>query len=134
MKKTICVIALFVGLAPVLSASKSPKQPVSYQAATVVSVQKHEASSPQYMGGDNPSDAPLQAEYYVYEVALHVNCATYVGRYETQLNYFPSFFASGRQVDVHVAKHLLFFNLPDGQQMRMTIVQKKNDSRAPCGG
>jgi hypothetical protein len=134
MKSTICLIGLLAVIVPALNASKSPRLPAAYQPATVLSVQKHEVRSPAYTAGDSPSDAPLQTDYYVYEIALRVNCATYVGRYETQLNYLPSSFVTGHQVDVRVATHLLYFNLPDGQQMKMAIVQKKSDGRVTCGG
>jgi hypothetical protein len=50
-----------------------------YQSATVVSVESHE--TPSNYVGDNPSDAPLQAEIHSYDIGIRMNCTVYVVRY-----------------------------------------------------
>jgi hypothetical protein len=90
----------------------------------VLQVQKHEVGGSAYTGGDNPSDAPLQSDYYAYDVSVRVNCGTYVARYQSPFGYLPSAFVPGHTVPVRVTKHILYFNVPDYQEMKMGIVRK----------
>ncbi len=93
---------------------------------TVVAVQKSKVRSPEYtMGGSNPSDAPLTSRYYTFEVSIQVGCETYVGRYETPLNYLPSAFTADRPVTMRLTKHVMYFDLPDDPDMRIGIVRRK---------
>jgi hypothetical protein len=75
MKKFLCLgIFIVTGAAAMLPVSASSSSSRQYVPATVLQVEKHEAGSPAYTGGDNPSDAPLRSEYYAYEVSVRVDC------------------------------------------------------------
>lgn len=94
---------------------------------TVVAVQKSRVQSPEYtMGGSNPSDAPLTSRYYTFEVSIRVGCETYVGRYETPLNYLPSAFTADRPVTMRLTKHVMYFDLANDPDLRMGIIRRKS--------
>jgi len=95
MKKSLVLLVLVAaGLVVYLHASV--KQ--GYQPATVVTVKKLD-TSPQFIGG-NPTDAPVQAEEYAYEIGLRLECTNYVGRYESPIDYLPAAIAPTKEVDV----------------------------------
>ena len=125
-------IVVLLGLATTVSASANSSSAKPYLPATVLQVEKHEVGAPAYTGGDNPSDVPLQSEYYAYEVSVRVNCGTYVARYESPIDYLPAAFSPGHTVPVRVTKHILYFNLPDYREMKMGIVRKLGDEQGNC--
>jgi len=130
MKTSLCLtVAALVVLAPRLYAS--PAQPSrAYIQGTVVQVQKYKVYSPDFpMGGNNPSDAPLTSRYYAYVVSIRIDCKTYVGRYETPFNYLPSLFTPDQPIQLRLTKHVMYFNLPDHEDLRMAIVHR----RSQCG-
>jgi hypothetical protein len=132
MNTRFCMsMLLFCGTVPVAGASRTPV-PAKYQQGTIFSVQKNEVQSPAYSGGDNPSDTPLRSDYYAYQVAVQVNCGTYVGRYESPYDYLPSAFAQEHILPVRVTKDVLYFNLPGDQEMPINIVHRKEIKQA-CG-
>lgn len=103
----------------------------AYQQATVLKVNREELTSPNvccYSG----TDAPLQTAFYAYEVSLHVGCSTYQGRYETPFDYFPSAFAQGQAIPVRMTKHVMYFDVPGGHNLKMSIVHRSSDHAAPC--
>jgi len=129
MKHTYIGIAVLV-IVPILSASpaRGPSNP--YVQGTVVEVQRQKLYSPDYaIAGSNPSDTPLTSRYYAYEVSVRVDCKTYVGRYETPFNYLPAEFTPTRPIQVHVTKHVLYFDLPTDADMRIPIVRRRTE----CG-
>jgi hypothetical protein len=103
-----------------------------YQQGRILSVRKSEVQSPAYGGGDNPSDAPLHSDYYVYDVAVRVNCGTYVGRYDSPYDYFPSAFVPEHRLPVRLTRHVLYFSLPNDREMQMNIVSHKAEKQAVC--
>jgi hypothetical protein len=126
-------MVLVMGMATTVFASANVSSfSKPYVPATVLQVEKHEIGSPVYTGGGNPSDTPLRSEYYAYEVSVRVNCGTYVARYETPFDYIPSAFAPGHTVPVRITKHVLYFSVPDYQEMKMGIVHKPRDQQANC--
>jgi hypothetical protein len=97
---------------------------------TVVEVRKERVQSPEYtIGGSNPSDAPLAARFYSFEVSIRVGCTTYVGRYQTPMNYLPATFAAGQHITFHLSKHVMSFDLPYSAGIRMPIIRRRNE----CG-
>lgn len=97
---------------------------------TVVEVQEQRVQSPDpTVGGSNPSDAPLTSRYYGFLISIRVDCETYIGRYETVLNYLPSAFTTGRPITMRLTKHVMYFDLPDDPELRIGIVRRK----AACG-
>jgi hypothetical protein len=119
MKKLTMLLAVVCcGLLTYLSANTKE----GYQQATVVKVDKYEAPS-MYVGG-SPSDAPLQAEVYAYDIGLKIECDFYVGRYQSPTDYLPSIFAKNHTVDVRVQKHILYVSLPEtDRDVKMGIVK-----------
>jgi len=101
-----------------------------YVEGTVVGVESHQVESPGFtVGGSNPSDAPLTSHYYVYEVSIRVGCETYVGRYETPFHYLPSAFASAQRLELRLTKHVMYFEIPYSDGIRMGIVRRYRE----CG-
>ena len=102
-----------------------------YQTATVISVTKHVSAS-NYIG-DNPSDAPLQARDYAYDIGIRLNCNLYVGRYHSALKYLPSVFAPNHEVDVRLRKHIMYISLPfSDEEVMMGIVAHRRVKDEMC--
>jgi len=133
MKNNRWMAVVVVGLVPALYGKTQGTN--AYVQGTVVGVKMHREYSPAYaMGGSNPSDAPLASRSYVYEVAVRVDCRTYVGRYETPFHYLPSAFSANQPIQVRLTKHVLYFDVPDNPEMRMGVVHHRSDcppSRQP---
>jgi len=131
MKTRFCLaVSSLLVFVPALYAS--PRQPASraYVLGTVLQVEKDNVYSPGLtMGGNNPSDAPLTSRYYAYEVSVRVDCKTYVGRYETPFNYLPSLFTPDQPIRLRLTKHVMYFDLPYHEDLRMAIVHR----RSQCG-
>jgi hypothetical protein len=79
-----------------------------------VTVDQHVSDS-NYAGG-SPSDAPLQAEDYSYDIGIRLNCNIYIGRYESATDDLPSAFSPSHAVDVRLQKHDMYVSLPDGDR------------------
>ena len=122
----------FLSIPQSLYASKVRDQTNSYQQGTILSVEKRNVQSPEYSGGNNPSDAPLQSEFYAYDILVRLDCGTYVAHYESPLDYLPSAFAANHTVHVRVTKHFMYFNLPFEGESKMAIGHRKKDQPTPC--
>lgn len=104
-----------------------------YQTATVVSVDKHVSES-NYVGG-SPSDAPLQAEEYSYDIGIRLNCNIYIGRYESATDYLPSVFSPKHTVDVRFQKHIMYVSLPESdRELKMGVVGHRRVKEEGCTG
>jgi hypothetical protein len=102
-----------------------------YQTATVVSVDKH--VEPSNYVGDSPSDAPLQAEDYSYDIGIRLACDVFVGRYQSATDYLPSAFARNHTVDVRLQKHVMYVSLPDDdREVKMGIVGHRRMKEQSC--
>jgi hypothetical protein len=121
MKKTLMVSVLMLSaLLVYLHADTKKNSRTGYQTATVVSVDKHISQS-NYVGG-SPTDAPLMAEDYSYDIGIRLNCNVYIGRYESAIDYLPAVFAPQHTVDVLLQKHVLYVSLPDSdREVKMGI-------------
>jgi hypothetical protein len=127
-------MVLAMGMVTTVFGSANSSASKAHVPAKVLQVEKQEVRSPAYTSGEDPSDAPLRSEYYAYEVSVRVNCGIYVARYETPFDYIPSAFAPGHTVPVRVTKHILYFNLPEYQEMRMGIVHRTKQSNCAESG
>jgi hypothetical protein len=116
----------------VLACDAPAKTSESHRSATVLRVQKHETGSP--LVGSNPTDAPVRADVYLYDVSLKVDCAIYVVRYQSSFDQAPPIFAPDRHLDVRLGKHVLYATMPGGEDTKLAIIQRGTDSAAPCGG
>jgi hypothetical protein len=130
MRKNIGIGIAVLVIVPMLNASPARSKANPFVQGTVIEVQKQKVYFPDYaIGGSNPPDAPLTSRYYAYQVSVRVDCKTYVGRYETQFNYLPSEFTPNQPIQVHLTKHVMYFDLPNDPDMRMGIVRRSSD----CG-
>jgi hypothetical protein len=122
MKRTLMALGLVLSTLLVhLHADTKRESKDRYQTATVVTVDKHVSES-NYAGG-SPSDAPLQAEDYSYDIGIRLNCNIYIGRYESATDYLPSAFSPNHAVDVRLQKHVMYVSLPEGdREVKMGIV------------
>jgi len=120
MKKTLMVSAVMLSaLLVYLHADTKRGSKDQYQMATVVSVDKHVAES-NYVG--SPTDAPLQAEDYSYDIGIRLDCNIYIGRYESAIDYLPSVFSPKHSVDVRLQKHIMYVSLPErDREVKMGI-------------
>jgi hypothetical protein len=101
-----------------------------YQTATVVSVDKHVAES-NYVG--SPTDAPLQAEDYSYDIGIRLNCNIYIGRYESATDYLPSVFSPKHSVDARFQKHVMYVSLPESdREVKMGVVGQSRVKEEGC--
>lgn len=134
MEKFLCVcVFLLGGIVPMLNASSSLNQPKAFQQVTVLSVDQHQVQSPaSQFGAGDPSDAPLTSNFYTYHVSFRLECRTYVGRYETPFRYLPSAFAPNHPIQVRLTKHVMYFNLPNDPELRMSIVNRRIDKGQAC--
>lgn len=127
MKKSLILLMLIAaGLVVYLHASV--KQ--GYQTATVVTVKKLD-TRPQFFGS-NPTDAPVQAVEYAYEVGLRLECTNYVGRYESATDYLPSAFAPNKEVDVRLEKHWMYVSLNSDREIKMGIMRHERIHSDAC--
>lgn len=131
MKKTLMVSGLLLSaLLVYLHADTKKDSRIGYQAATVVSVDKHVSQS-NYVG--SPTDAPLQAEDYSYDIGIRLDCNIYIGRYESATDYLPAVFSANHAVDVRVQKHIMYVSLPESdREVKMGIVGHKRVKEESC--
>jgi hypothetical protein len=134
MKKMLMALSLVSGalfLCAHAYAKRTSSNQEGYQAATVISVDKH--VTPSNYVGDSPSDAPLAADDYSYDIGIRLNCNVYVGRYESAIDYLPSAFAPNHKVDVLVRKHVMYVSLPESdQEVKTGIVSHRLLKGALC--
>jgi len=126
----VCVLVVVV-VAPLLGAYAKDVPPNGFQQGTVLSVERQEVTSPNvccYSG----TDAPVQTEYYSYDVSVRVGCGTYVGRYDTPFDYLPSAFSPNKTISVRLTKHVLYFDVPGERDMKMGIVHRNLDRSTSC--
>src|SRR4029077_20146146 len=124
------VLVLVVTMAA-LSAKAKEVQSKEFKQGKVVSVERQEVTSPNqccYSG----SDAPLQTQYYSFDVSVRVGCGTYVGRYDSYIDYLPSAFSPNKTVSVRLTKHVLYFDVPGDSDMKMGIVRRHIDRSPSC--
>lgn len=131
MKKTLMTLGfMLTALLVYLHADTKKEAKDQYQAATVVTVDKHAAES-SYVG--SPSDAPLQADDYSYDIGIRLNCNIYVGRYQSATDYLPSVFAPNHEVDVRLQKHVMYVSMPDSdREIKMGIVGHRRVKEGAC--
>ncbi len=125
----ISAVVLPVLLVSQHAAAKRGEQ-TRLETAIVVGVDRHVTPS-DYV--DSPTDAPLQANVYSYDVSIRLDCNLYVGRYESATNYLPSVFAPNHAVDVRFDKHLMYVSLSESDRVvKMSIVSHKRLPERAC--
>jgi hypothetical protein len=127
MKKILVLLVLLSG-GLLTSAHAKTKQ--EFQSATVVSVDTHE--TPSNYVGDNPTDAPLQAEVHSYDIGIRQDCTVYTVRYESALDYLPSVFTPNHAVDISLQKHVMDVALPGDRDVKLGIVYRRCAKDTAC--
>jgi hypothetical protein len=127
MKQVLIVTALF--FTAMLSWARTGTKR-EYQPARVVSVETHE--TPSNYVGDNPMDAPMQADVHSYDIGIRLNCAVYTVRYESALDYLPSVFAPNHAIDIDLRKRVMNIALPGDRSVRLGIVYRSRARDTTC--
>ncbi len=126
MKKSLLLFVLLsVALLGYAQAGTKP----AYQPAMVVSVTSRETPST-YAG--NPTDAPLQSEVHSYDIGIQLNCAVYVVRYDTGLDYLPSVFSARQPVQVSLQKHIMYVSVAGARELRLGIASRSPVRDTSC--
>ena len=130
MKRSVILAVILLSGLVYLPAQAKQEQSNSYESGTVLTVDKHVPDS-NYLG--SPTDAPLQSDYYGYDVGIRVNCTIYVGRYESALDYIPVSLAPDHPVQVFVHKHTLHVRMPElGREVELQMVGHKSVKANGC--
>jgi hypothetical protein len=130
MKKIMAVLVFLIAVVSLAAAIARASHPKTYQDATVLSVNKYE--EPRMVGGDNPTDAPLaDPETFTYDISVHANCGTYVGRYENWYDYVPAELSPNQKVQVRLTRSVMYVPIPNQEEVKMPIVSKKVE-RGTC--
>ncbi len=74
----------------------------------------------------------MKTQYYAFDISVRVGCGTYVGRYESYIDYLPSAFSANKAIPVRLTKHVMYFDIPGERDMKMGIVHRKIDQEFPC--
>jgi hypothetical protein len=127
MKKALVVTALIFSAMLSWAQTEAKRE---YQPATVVSVETHE--TPSNYVGDNPMDAPMQADVHSYDIGVRLNCAVYTVRYESALDYLPSVFAPNHAIDIELQKRVMDIALPGDRNVRLGIVYRSRAKDTTC--
>ena len=129
MKRTSAALLLILGAFPFAYASSKHTQSNAYLEGTVLQVERHETK--QSTAGSNPSDAPLaDPETYDYDIAVRVNCRTYVGRYETWYDYVPASLSASQKIQLRLAHGTMYVDVPNQREVPMRIVNRHEDGGA----
>lgn len=123
----VCVLFVSSVLIANLDASSKP----GYQRATVISVTQIETAPQSFVGG-NPSDAPMVPEEYAYDIGLKVDCTLYTGRYESAIDYLPSYFRRESTMGVRVAKHWIYVSLPSAREVKLGLMSHRAVHDGSC--
>ncbi len=126
MNKLIAVIVLILGTSS-LAFAKSPQAGKTYVEGRVLYVERRQIS--QSTAGENPTDASLSdPKTYVYEIAIRVNCETYVGRRET---WHETGFAPNEKVRLRLTPSTMYVYRTDRKEVKIKIVSRHSESE-PC--
>jgi hypothetical protein len=110
MKFVLCV-----GILAAVSAVTVPRttaQSTPSQEGTIVSVQRRNEASPPVRAGADVGHAPLQSQYYRYDVSVQLNCEVYNLRYESEFDDLPSELSANHRVPVRLKKNAMYLDFP----------------------
>jgi hypothetical protein len=132
VNRTFATLFVILGALPFAQASAKHAQSKPYLEGTVLQVEKHETM--QSTAGSNPSDAPLaDPETYDYDIAVRVNCGTYVGRFESWYDYVPASLSAKQKIQLRFTHGTMYVDVPNQKEVPMRIVSRHED-RSSCGG
>lgn len=123
MKRIVLLSAILAVALPVLTASAKQSETKPYVEGIVLHVDKHQSA--ERVPGENPSDAPLSdPQVFAYDVAVNVNCGTYVGRYQSWYDYIPSVFKANQKIQLRLTRSVMYVNVPSEKEVQLSIVSK----------
>lgn len=97
----------------------------------IVKVEKQNVATPPVRTGAEAVRAPLQWQYYLYNVSVQLNCDVYVGRYESEFNDLPAALSTNNRVQVRLKKHTMYLDFP-GDTVKMQIVHHSVSHEGTC--
>jgi hypothetical protein len=112
-------ILLSLVLVIATAASAAPRRN-AYESGKIVSVRKLAPEATFFLG--SPSDAPLQASIFVYEVSVRVDDSIFVARYESEIDYLPASLMSGASANIRIEDHRVYFKEPSLEGFEFTVV------------
>lgn len=93
------------------------------ESGKIVSVRNLASDAASFLG--SPSDAPLQASTFVYEVSVRVNDSIVVARYESGIDYLPASLKLGKSVNIRTEGHRVYFKEPSLEDFEFTVVSQE---------
>jgi hypothetical protein len=120
--------AIFLIVLTVTAVAKESSK--SYLNGTVLRVERIDNSARPNL--DNPTDAPMpDPETFSYNVSVHVNCGTYIGRYENWYDFVPSVLAPNQKIQLRLTRTAMFVPMSNQKEIEMSIVSKHREA-GPC--
>jgi hypothetical protein len=89
------------------------------ESGKIISVRRLASDATSFLG--SPSDAPLQASTFVYEVSVRVGDSILVARYESGIDYLPASLMSGKSVKIRTEDHRVYFKEPSLEGFEFTV-------------
>ena len=78
--------------------------------------------------GENPSDAPLaDPQVFAYDIAVHLNCGTYAGRFQNWYDYVPSIFKVDQKIQLRFTRGAMYVTVPNEKEVELSIVSKPGE-------
>jgi hypothetical protein len=130
MKSSLFVVVLAVVSAVAVPFATGQSKPS--QEGIIVNVNKQDVATPPARAGADPTRAPLQSHYYLYNVSVQLNCDIYVGRYESESDDLPDALSPNKHVPLRITKHVMYLDFP-GDSVKMQIVRHKVSHADACG-
>jgi hypothetical protein len=119
-------------LAFVVAASAQSKSS-TYESGKIVSVRRLVPDMSSFRG--SPSDAPLQASVFTYELSLRVGDSILVARYESGIDYLPATLQPGTSVKIRIKDHRVYLKEPSAEDLEFSVVSHQRlRRRAPLDG
>jgi hypothetical protein len=107
----------------VVTASAQPKTKAkAYQAGTILSVQKQEASGVSYR---KATDAPARSSVFIYDVSVQLNDVVVVGRYQSATDFLPNIWSKGSAVEVSMHGHRMYLKGSSVEDFELNIVSRR---------
>jgi opacity protein-like surface antigen len=123
VKKIVVAIAILAAMLAVDSAVAKESKIKWYGEGTVVRVGGREREA--NVSGQNPNDAPLaDPETFAYDVVVHVNCGSYVGRYQSWYDYLPSVLAPNQKIHFRMTRSVMYVDVPNQKELELSIISK----------
>ena len=107
----------------IVAAASAQSSRSACESGKIVSVRKLAQDAVSSLG--SPSDAPLQANVFTYEVSVRVDDKILVARYESEIDYLPATFRSGKSVTIRTEGHRIYFKEPSLEDFEFTVVSEE---------